>query len=333
MTSLNLQVQMAAYPQGWVKPSDFSVVEAPMPKPADGEVLVRVLYLSLDPYMRGVMNPGKSYITSAAPGSVMPGGTVGEVVESRNPKFPVGAHVVGNQGWQSYAISDGKGLHIVDAKQAPLPLYLSVLGMPGVTAHIGLLELGRPSPGETVVVSAAAGAVGAVVGQIAKIKGCRAVGIAGGADKCAYAVSELGFDACIDYKAGDLYAQLREATPKNIDVYFENVGGAMLDTVLRRINRGARIPLCGMISQYNLTEPYGVKNLSSLLVNRAEMKGFIISDYLDRWPAAIMELAGWLKAGKLKHREDVAVGLANAPTAFIGMLEGKNFGKQLVKVA
>jgi NADPH-dependent curcumin reductase CurA len=292
---------------------------------------VRSHYLSLDPYMRGRMNEAKSYAKPVELGAVMVGIAVGEIIASRHPKFKPGDKVAGPFGWQLFAASDGAGARVVDPR-VPLPAYLGVLGMPGVTAHIGLLDFGEPNAGETVVVSAASGAVGGVVGQIAKIRGCRAIGIAGGPQKCRYVVEELGLDACVDYKAGRLWEDLSQATPKGIDVYFDNVGGEILDTVLRRLNPFARIPLCGLISQYNATEPYGLKNVGALLVNRVKLQGFIVSDHLPRWKAALADLGQWFAEGKIKYRETVAEGLRNAPTAFIGMLEGKNFGKQLVKL-
>ena len=328
----NLRVVMASRPSGWVTEQNFRVERAPRPQPKEGEVLVKNLWLSLDPYMRGRMNDVKSYAAKQEIDAVMVGGTAGEVVESRNPKFKPGDKVVGAFGWQQYGISDGKGLNVVDASRIPLQAYLGVVGMPGVTAWVGLLDLCQPKEGETVVVSAASGAVGSVVGQIAKLKGCRAIGIAGGKAKCDYVVNELGFDACIDYKAGRLNEELKAATAKGIDCYFENVGGEILDAVLRRMNAFSRIAVCGLISQYNATEPYGVKTFQSILVNRIKVQGFIVSDRLELWGKAIPELAGWVAGGKLKYRETVAQGLENAPRAFIGMLKGENFGKQLVKL-
>lgn len=328
----NIQVLMKQHPTGWVQESDFEIADRPIPQPGPGQVLVRNIWLSLDPYMRGVMDPGRSYLAKIKPGDAMIGGTVGQVMQSDNPKFPVGAYVIGSFGWQAYGVSDGAGLRVVDPKIAPLSAWLGVLGMPGVTAHYGLMEIGKPKAGETVVVSAASGAVGATVGQIAKLKGCRVVGVAGGQAKCDYVVKELGFDACIDYKAADMEAQFKAATPDRVDVYFENVGGKIMEMVFARLNTFARVPLCGIISQYNLTEPEGFTGLRHVLVNRATITGFIISDHLPYWPGAIGELAGWLQAGKLKFRESVAEGLPNAPAAFIGMLAGKNFGKQLVRI-
>jgi NADPH-dependent curcumin reductase CurA len=255
------------------------------------------------------------------------------VVESKNPGFKPGDKVVGQFGWQQYGVSDGKGLNKVDASRVPLSAYLGVIGMPGVTAWVGLLDICQPKQGETVVVSAASGAVGSAVGQIAKLKGCRAVGIAGGKAKCDYVVNELGFDACIDYKAGRLNDDLKAATPKGIDCYFENVGGEILDAVLRRMNAFSRIAVCGLISQYNATEPYGVKTFQSVLTNRIKVQGFIVSDRMELWAKALPELIGWVAAGKIKYRESVAEGIENAPAAFIGLLKGENFGKQLVKLA
>jgi hypothetical protein len=332
MGEKNLQVLLARRPTGAPQESDFRLVETAVPEIGDGQFLVRNHYLSLDPYMRGRMNDAKSYAKPVQLGAVMVGGAVGEVAASRHPKFKPGDKVVGAFGWQLYAASDGAGVSRIADPRVPLSAYLGVVGMPGVTAHIGLFDFGQPKAGETVVVSAASGAVGAVVGQIAKIRGCRAVGIAGGPDKCRYVVEELGLDACVDYKAGRLWEDLSQATPKGIDVYFDNVGGEILDTVLRRLNTFARIPLCGLISQYNVTEPYAMKNAGALLVNRVRLQGFIVTDHLPRWPAALADLAQWLSEGKIKYRETVAEGLRSAPSAFIGMLAGKNFGKQLVKL-
>ncbi|MCU0758547.1 MAG: NADP-dependent oxidoreductase [Steroidobacteraceae bacterium] len=327
-----LQVLLERRPRGWPSEDDFRVVESTLPPIGDGQVLVRGLYLSLDPYMRGRMNDGPSYVEPVKLGAVMCGEVAGEVVESRHPKFAVGDKVAGDLGWQEYAISDGRGLRRL-APVSPLTAQLSVCGMPGITAYVGLLDLGRPEPGQTVVVSAAAGAVGSVVGQVAKLKGCRAVGIAGGPDKCRFVVEQLGFDACVDYKAGDLRAQLEAATPQGIDVYFDNVGGEILDTVLSRMNTFGRVPVCGLISQYNATEPYGVKNFRAILVKRLEVRGFIVFDHADRYAAARADLAQWLAEGKLRHHETVAEGLRAAPAAFLGMLRGANLGKQLVKLA
>ncbi|MBM3570189.1 MAG: NADP-dependent oxidoreductase [Alphaproteobacteria bacterium] len=329
---VNRQITLAARPVGWPKPSDFKLVEAPLPSIKDGEVLLRNTWLSLDPYMRGRMDASKSYAASAELGQPMVGGTVAEIVDSRHPKLAKGTVVSAFGGWQDYAVSNGQGLRVLDAKLAPPQTSLGVLGMPGVTAYVGLLDIGQPKPGETVVVSAASGAVGSVVGQIAKLKGCRTVGIAGGKEKCDW-VREIGFDACIDYKSGDLLANLKAACPKGIDVYFENVGGEVLEAVLRLLNFRARIPLCGLISQYNDTEDRGTRGVRHLLINRAMIQGFIVSDYLERWPHALTELTQWFVQGKLKYRETVSQGLESAPEAFIGLLKGRNFGKQLVKIA
>ncbi len=331
MSEKNMQVLLANRPVGWVKESDFNIVETEIPQPGEGQLLIKNSYLSLDPYMRGRMNDTKSYAAKVELGQVMEGQTVGEVITSNNPKFQPGDMVVARTGWQKYGVSSGNGIQKVDPNLVPISTYLGVVGMPGVTAWVGLLDLGQPKPGETVVVSAASGAVGGVVGQIAKMKGCRAVGIAGSKEKCDYVVQELGFDACVDYKAGDLNGDLKAATPDGIDVYFENVGGEILDAVLRRVNPFARIPLCGLISQYNVTQPYGIQNFASLLVNRVKLQGFIVSDFLDRWPTALGELGQWVAEGKLKYRETVTEGLENAPKAFIGLLKGENFGKQLIK--
>jgi NADPH-dependent curcumin reductase CurA len=328
----NKRVLLASRPSGWVSEDNFRIDTAPLPQPREGEVLVKNLWLSLDPYMRGRMNEGKSYAAKQEIGEVMIGGTVGEVIESRNAKFAAGDKVLGMLGWQQYGLSDGKGLNRIDASRVPESAYLGVLGMPGVTAWVGLLDICQPKAGETVVVSAASGAVGSVVGQIAKLKGCRAVGIAGGKQKCDYVVKELGFDACIDYKAGALNDDLKAALPKGIDCYFENVGGEILDAALRRMNAFSRIAVCGLISQYNATELYGVKNFQAILTNRIKVQGFIVSDRMELWAKALPELIGWVAAGKIKYRESITQGLENAPRAFIGLLKGENFGKQLVKL-
>jgi len=329
----NKRVVLASRPAGWVTESNFRIETVPVPSPKDGEVLVKIQWLSLDPYMRGRMNDTKSYAAKQEIDAVMVGGTAGEVVESKNPKFKAGDKVSGMFGWQQYGLSDGTGLNKIDASRAPMSAFLGVLGMPGVTAWVGLLDICQPKAGETVVVSAASGAVGSVVGQIAKLKGARAVGIAGGKAKCDYVVNELGFDACIDYKAGRLNDDLRAAAPQGIDCYFENVGGEILDAVLKQMNAFSRIAVCGLISQYNATEPYGVKTFQSILTNRIKVQGFIVSDRMELWAKALPELIGWVAAGKIKYRETVAHGLENAPKAFIGLLKGENFGKQLVKLA
>jgi NADPH-dependent curcumin reductase CurA len=293
---------------------------------------VRNHWLSLDPYMRGRMDAVKSYAKHVELGEVMTGGTVGEVVASRHPKFAVGEFVTGALGWQEYALSDGAGLRKVDPQRAPLSYALGVLGMPGVTAWVGLLDIAQPKAGETVLVSAASGAVGSVVGQLARLKGCRAVGIAGGAAKCEYVVKELGFDACVDYKNGALHEDLKAIVPGGVDVYFENVGGETLDTALRHMKVFSRIAICGLISQYSATEQYGLRNIRAVLVNRIRMQGFIVSDRMELWPPALAELGDHVAAGRIKTRESVAKGLENAPRAFLGMLRGENFGKQLVQL-
>lgn len=332
MSAKNRQVLLERRPQGAVQESDFRLVEGPVPEIGEGQYLVRAHYLSLDPYMRGRMSAAKSYARPVEIGQVMEGEVVGEVVDSRHPGFKSGDKVADRIGWQRYGASDGSRARKIERDDFPISAYLGVLGMPGATAYIGLLDIGQPKAGETVVVSAASGAVGATVGQIAKIKGCRAVGIAGGTEKCRYVTEELGFDACVDYRRGRLADDLAEATPDGIDVYFENVGGEILDAVLPRLNAFARIPLCGLVSQYNRLEPYGVKHLQSLLLNRVKLQGFIVGEHLSRWPAAHADLGRWVREGRVKYRESVVEGLENAPRAFLGLLTGKNFGKQLVKL-
>ena len=328
----NIQVLMAQRPDGWVKESDFKIVETDVPTPGPGEVLIQNHWLSLDPYMRGRMNASKSYAAAVEIGDVMVGGTVGKVIASQHPKFREGDHVVGSTGWQLYAISTGEGLSKIDPKAVSMSAYLGVCGMPGATAWIGLLEHCAPKAGETVLVSAASGAVGSVVGQLAKLQGCRAVGIAGGAKKCSYAVDELGFDACVDYKAGNLLDDLRRACPDGVDCYFENVGGQVMDNAFRVLNPFSRVALCGMISDYNATEPYGVTMMRSLLVNRVNLRGFIVFDRMDLYQKAIGRLVHLVSRGRIRYHETVAEGLADAPRAFIGMLKGENLGKQVVKL-
>jgi NADPH-dependent curcumin reductase CurA len=326
---------LASYPSGWVTEENFRLIESPAPSPKDGEVLVKNLWLSLDPYMRGRMSQAQSYAKGVEVGDVITGETAGEVLESKHPGFKPGDKVITGQrmGWQLYGCAKGETLTAVDAARAPLSTYLGCLGMPGLTAYFGMKEIGAPKAGETVVVSAASGAVGSVVGQLAKAKGCRAVGIAGGKAKCDYAVKELGFDACVDYKAGNLKADLKAACPKGIDVNFENVGGEIFDTILPMMNTFSRVIVCGLISGYNATTPYEMKNIRSVLVNRIRMQGMIVFDWHQRYPEARNELAGMLQQGKLKYRESVAQGIERAPQAFIGLLKGENFGKQLVKLA
>jgi NADPH-dependent curcumin reductase CurA len=329
----NLQVRYVRAPRGWVQESDFALHKGEMPRAGDREFVVANRYLSLDPYQRRMMMPGAGYAQALNVGDVMAGRTVGEVIESRHPGFPVGAFVYGGFGWQQYSASDGNGVHKVDPAVAPLSAYLGVLGSPGITAWVGLREIARPKPGETVIVSAAAGAVGSAAGQIAKIAGCRVAGIAGGATKCAYVTGALGFDACVDYKAPDFLAALAAATPAGVDVDFENVGGAVFDAVLARLNDRARVALCGLVSQYNLTVPYALQNVAELLNKNVMLQGFRIGNYQQHRDAAMREIAQWIGEGRLKYRETVADGLANAPRAFIGMLRGENLGKQLVRIA
>ncbi|MGE0357876.1 MAG: NADP-dependent oxidoreductase [Burkholderiales bacterium] len=331
MSETNLKVVLDSRPAGRVEPANFRFVEEAVPEPAEGQVLVRVRWLSLDPYMRGRMNEAKSYAARVELGETMVGGTVGEIVSSRHPGFAAGEKVLGTQGWQRFALSDGKGLVKIPDPRLPETVWLGAAGMPGITAWMGLTQICTPRPGETVVVSAASGAVGSAAGQLARLAGCRAVGIAGGPAKCDYAVKELGFDACIDYKADGLDAALRAAAPTGVDAYFDNVGGEILDAVLRRVNTGARIALCGLIAGYE-GKDIPIRNVFSLLVNRVRLQGFIVSDRMDLWPGAMRELAGHVAAGRLKYRETVAEGLESAPGAFIGLLKGENFGKQLVRV-
>jgi len=333
MPATSRRVLLCRRPEGEPRPTDFEIVEAPVPGPGEGEVLTRTIYLSLDPYMRGRMNPGRSYAPSVELGQVMVGSTVGEVVESRNPAFTAGDVVVGYNGWQTHAVSAGAMLRRLDPKQAPISTALGVLGMPGMTAYVGLLDIGRPKAGETMVVSAAAGAVGSAVGQIAKIKGCRVVGVAGPPEKCEHAVKDLGFDACVSHRSPDLRAALREACPAGIDVYFDNVGGAVLAAVLGLVNRGARIPLCGLISQYNATALPPGPNLGPVLWNRVLVQGFIVSDHLDRQGDFLRDCSAWVREGRLKYREDIVEGLDRAPEALIGLFRGRNLGKMLVRVS
>ena len=343
MALINHQIRLAARPAGNPKRSDWSFTEEPVGEPAEGGVLVKVLQLSLDPAMRGWMNEGKSYIPPVGIGEVMRAGGVGKVVASNNAAFAVGNHVAGGFGIQEYCMLDETGLKRaglakIDLRMGTLSQWLNALGMPGMTAYFGLLETGQPKAGETVVVSGAAGAVGQTVGQVAKIKGCRVVGIAGGAAKCAWVVKELGFDACIDYKSAvsknPVKEGLKQHCPNGIDVYFDNVGGEILDTVLTRINRKARIVICGAISQYNNTTPVkGPSNYLSLLVNRARMEGIVVFDWADRYGEGIKNIAQWMKEGKFKSREDIVDGLNTFPETLNMLFEGKNFGKLVLKVA
>lgn len=338
-TKRNRRIVLQQRPHGAPDDQTFRLTEEPVPQPQEGQVLLRTLFLSLDPYMRGRISDAPSYAAPVAVGDVMVGGTVSRVEASRHPDFPVGTLVLGYSGWQDYALSDGAGLNKLDGDVEQSSRALGVLGMPGFTAYMGLLDIGQPKAGETVVVAAASGAVGSMVGQIAKIKGARAVGIAGGADKCRYVVEELGFDACIDHRAPDFAQQLAAACPDGIDVYFENVGGAVFDAVLPLLNTKARIPVCGLIADYNATAlPAGPDRLGllarTILTKRLRMQGFIIfDDYGHRYGEFFAQMSAWLNEGKIKFREDIVDGLENAPQAFRGLLEGKNFGKLVIRVA
>ncbi|MFO1329788.1 MAG: NADP-dependent oxidoreductase [Rubrivivax sp.] len=338
MNLVNTRIVLASRPQGHASVDNFRLQRVPVPPLADGQVLVRHHYLSLDPYMRMRMVDMKSYAAPQALDEVMVGGTVGEVIESRDARFAVGDHVVDRGGWQQYAVVGGPalaGLRKVDTTRVPMSAYLGAVGMPGVTAWVGLTMILAPKAGETVVVSAASGAVGSVLGQLAKARGCRVVGIAGGPDKCACVVDELGFDACIDHRAhadtASLAAALKQAAPQGIDGNFENVGGRVLDAILLHMNDFGRIALCGMISGYE-DEPQPLANPRLILTARLKVQGFIVSEHMDLWPPALKELGEGVASGRLKYRETVAQGLENAPEAFLGMLKGRNFGKQLVKL-
>lgn len=336
---VNHQVRLARRPVGLPTREEWSFTTEPVSDPAEGGVLVKTLALSLDPAMRGWMNEGKSYIPPVGIGEVMRAGGIARVIASRHPGFAVGdmvSAVTGVQEYASFAEADMKraALFKIDTRLGTPGQWLNVLGMPGMTAYFGLLDVGQPRPGDTVVVSGAAGAVGQTVGQLARIKGCRVVGIAGGRAKCDFVVNELGFDACIDYKAGEVKAGLKQHCPKGVDVYFDNVGGDILDDVLARLARGARIVICGAISQYNNTTPVqGPKNYLSLLVHRARMEGMVVFDYADRFPQAVTELAGYLKDGRLKSKEDVVEGLENFPDALVKLFTGANFGKLILQVS
>jgi NADPH-dependent curcumin reductase CurA len=334
MSAVNHQFRLAARPVGLPKRSDWNLTEEPVAKPGEGEFLVKILYLSLDPAMRGWMNERRSYIAPVGIGEVMRAGGVGKVIASKHKNFAVGDFVYGAFGVQEYALSKGDGIHKVDPALAPLPVYLSVLGMTGMTAYFGLLDVGKPEPGQTVVVSGAAGAVGMVVGQIARIKGCRVVGIAGGAEKCKYLIDELGFDAAIDYKAETVGKALRQDCPKGIDVFFDNVGGDILDAALANLARHARVVVCGAVSQYNNTTPIkGPSNYLSLLVHRASMTGMVLFDYADRFPEAAKIMGGWLAEGKLKSREHIVAGFETFPETLLKLFAGENFGKLVLQVA
>jgi NADPH-dependent curcumin reductase CurA len=333
MPDTNVKVVLRTRPAGEPHASDFEIVKDTVPSPGPGAVLSRTIYLSLDPYMRGRISGARSYATPVEVGDVIVGGTVGEVLASNDPRLVPGDIVLGAGGWQTHAVASAATLRKLDPREAPISTALGVLGMPGMTAYVGLHDIGRPQAGETVVVSSASGAVGAVVGQLARIRECRVVGIAGSDAKCRYVVDELGFDACLNYRDVDLPGRLRAACPRGIDVYFENVGGAVLDAVMPLLNFRARIPLCGLIAEYNLPEPPRGPNLRPLLVNRALIQGFIVSDHADRMPAFLADMSRFVREGRVKYREDIVEGLERAPEAFIGLLRGKNFGKMLVRVS
>jgi NADPH-dependent curcumin reductase CurA len=329
---MNRQIVLKSRPTGAPSAANFELVERPVPEPGEGEILVRHSWISLDPYMRGRMSDAKSYAKPVGVGEVMTAGTVGEVVKSRHPGFREGDVVQLQGGWQDYTVSNGKGVRKIDPAAAPVSTALGILGMPGMTAYMGLLEIGRPKPGDTVVVSAASGAVGSVVGQIAKIKGARAVGIAGGEAKCRYVTEELGFDDCVDHRAPDFAERLARACPNGIDVYFENVGGAVQATVWPLLNDFARVPVCGLIAQYNDTTPRPGPDMFSVLRKRLAIRGFIVRDFADKAADFRRDVAQWIRDGKLKYREDVVEGLEKAPEAFLGLLKGENFGKLVVKL-
>jgi len=335
MPAINKQITLAARPSGMPKLSDFKLVESPVPEPGPGEFVVRMLYVSVDPYMRGRMNDVKSYAPPVQIGEVMGAGAMGKVVASQNPQFQAGDVVEGFFGWQQFAVSNGTGVRKIDPTLAPVSTALGVLGMPGLTAYFGLLDIGKPRAGETVVVSGAAGAVGSLAGQIAKIQGCRVVGIAGSDQKVAWLRDELGFDAALNYKTSTNYtAKLAELCPKGVDVYFDNVGGAITDAVFPLINTGARVVVCGQIAQYNADKlETGPRLLWHLIVKQARAEGFLVFQYASRYAEGLKQMAEWLKAGKLKYREQFVDGIENTPRAFIGMLQGENTGKQLVRVS
>jgi len=335
MPAINKQITLAARPSGMPKPADFKLIESPVPEPRPGEFVVRILYVSVDPYMRGRMNDVKSYAPPVQIGDVMGAGAVGKLIASQNPQFQAGDFVEGFFGWQQYAVSNGTGVRKIDPSLAPVSTALGVLGMPGLTAYFGLLDIGKPRAGETVVVSGAAGAVGSLAGQIAKIQGCRAVGIAGSDQKVAWLRDELGFDAAFNYKTTTNWtAKLAELCPKGIDVYFDNVGGAITDAVFPLINVGARIVVCGQIAMYNADKPEtGPRLLWNLIVKQARAEGFLVFQFASRYAEGLKQMAEWLKTGKLKYREQFVDGIENTPRAFIGMLQGENTGKQLVRVA
>jgi NADPH-dependent curcumin reductase len=338
VTEQNLQILLASRPVGRPSPDNFEFVHTPIPSPGEGQVLLKIRYLSLDPYMRGRMSAAKSYAASVEIGQVMEGGTVAEVLESRHPDYAAGDMVLSYSGWQAHALSDGTDLRKLDPQQAPVTTALGVLGMPGFTAYAGLLTLGQPKPGETVVVAAASGPVGATVGQIARIKGARAVGIAGGPDKCALVRDAFGFDVALDHRSPTFAEELQAACPDGIDVYFENVGGKVWDAVFPLLNTFARIPVCGLVAQYNSTGPFDGPDrlpilMRDVLTKSLTIRGFIQREFHAQRPAFYREMAQWIAEGRVKYQEDIVDGLESAPEAFIGMLEGRNFGKLIVQVS
>lgn len=327
------EVRLASRPDGMPAAGNFELAEVEVADPTAGQILVKNLYMSVDPYMRGRMRDVKSYVPPFEVGKVMDGGSIGEVIASENDSFAVGEHVVGMQGWREYYLSDGAGQRKIDSTLAPLPAFLGVLGMPGLTAYVGLLDIGQPKEGEQVFVSGAAGAVGSLVGQIAKIKGCQVAGSAGSDNKVRTLIDEMGFDAAFNYRGADLREELSKACPKGIDVYFENVGGPMLEAVLLHMRPFGRIPVCGMISQYNATEPApGPSSIISVIPNRLRIQGFIVSDHFDRLEAFTRDVAGWIRDGKVKSSETVFEGIEKAPEAFLGLFSGENLGKMLVRL-
>ena len=337
-TTTNRRITLAARPVGAPKPSDFSTVDDPLSAPQDGEMRLRTVYLSLDPYMRGRMNDTRSYVPPIRIGQTMEGGAVSVVEESRHPKFAAGDIVFGYTGWQQYSISNGKGMRTVDPSLAPISTALGILGMPGLTGYVGLLDIGQPKEGETVVVSAATGAVGSIVGQIAKLEGCRVVGVAGAEEKCRYAVDTLGLDACVSHRDADLTDALKEACPDGIDIYYENVGGKVFDAVIGLMNVHGRIPVCGSIAHYNDTGPPPrpdrlAGTMRIILTRRLTVRGFIIFDHHHRIPDFARDVSGWLHEGRIVYREDVVDGIDNAVEAFLGLLGGENFGKLVVKIS
>jgi NADPH-dependent curcumin reductase len=333
----NRQVLLASRPQGEPTTENFRLVEAEVPEPGPGQMVLRTVYLSLDPYMRGRMNAGPSYAPPVEVGAVMEGGTVCEVVASNLPQYRQGDLVLAGTGWQEYALSDGEGVRKIDPAHGPISYALGVLGMPGLTAYTGLLNIGLPKPGETLVVAAASGAVGSVVGQVAKIKGCRVIGIAGGERKCRHVEEELGFDACLDHRQPDLHGRLSDACPEGIDIYFENVGGAVFEAVLPLLNDFARVPVCGLIAHYNAAGlPEGPNRvpqvMQAILVKRLTFRGFIVWDFAEQYPDFVADMGGWLREGRVRYREDITEGLENAPRELIGLLKGENFGKKIIRV-